>query len=174
MDSGTIFYLIAIIAYFIYTSFISKKGEKKMDTGDGDSDTASPPKGVSFDDLLKEIRKEQTEREADIEHTGENTSMDYEEEFEEAESVVSEIPAPNPSTGQYGHEERPDTYRDIKQPMVKLDDQVDINDEKKILGDVEDVAEELQGNSKYASMLKNSNQIKDAVILAEILNRRHF
>ena len=57
--------------------------------------------------------------------------------------------------------------------MVKLDDQVDIDSNEKILGEVEDVAEEYKGKSKYRDMLKNPESIKDAIVLTEILNRKY-
>ncbi|MEX2513814.1 MAG: hypothetical protein WD398_12995 [Cyclobacteriaceae bacterium] len=171
MDSGTIFYIIAILAYFIYTTFIQKKADKTSiptDDESGNETGHSPPKrGVSFDEMLREIRNEQLERESDLKPAGdsiekevsEQVEVPYQEEF--SEPVEYEENYKNP-------------YRELNQPLVKLDDQVDINDNKQLLGSVEDVAEEYQGRSKYAAMLKNPEHVKDAVILSEILNRRHF
>ncbi|SHN12917.1 hypothetical protein SAMN04488057_107128 [Cyclobacterium lianum] len=168
MDSGTIFYLIAIIIYFIYTTFARKK-EPEMDN-EAEVPEQAPKRGPSFEELLREIRNEQSERERDLQ-------QDEPEVLAEETPEVSGRTSPGPS------EERPvkteetsyrDPYRNIKQPLVKLDDQVDLEDDRKILGEVVDVAEEYSGRSKYARMLKNSESARDAVILTEIFNRRHF
>jgi len=165
MDSGTIFYIIAIIIYFLYTTFAKKK------TPDMENDpevTEKPPqKGPSFEELLREIRNDQSERERDLEYD--------DEVIVEEKPVVSKKPAP-PEPVVLPEEEGAykDPYRDIRQPMVKLDDQVDLEDDQKILGEVVDVAEEYSGRSKYARILKNTASARDAVILTEIFNRRHF
>ncbi|MFC4872519.1 hypothetical protein [Negadavirga shengliensis] len=166
MDSGTVFYIIAIIIYFIYTAFIQKKEGKKPE-----QDVSQEPKGPQrkggFEELLREIRREQAERERDIVFTGERA----EKEPEAKKNAPAKFPK---------HEEpvfpKPvrREYQEIKQPLVKLDDQIDINDDRKILGEVEDVAEEASGVSKYASILKNRKSAREAIILSEIINRKHF
>lgn len=166
MDSGTIFYIIAIIIYFVYTSFIQKKAEKPA-KGQEDSEAKPPRKGPSFDDLLREIRNEQGQRERDL-----DTSPETQELASSEKSTAKETEAVEYQSE--GHEEYKNPYQDIKQPLVKLDDQVDIANEKKLLGEVEDVADENPGNSKYARLLKNPSSARDAVILTEIFNRRHF
>lgn len=166
MDSGTIFYIIAIIIYFIYTSFIQKKAEKP--TSETEDSEAKPPKqGPSFDDLLREIRNEQGQRERDLEESPEAREVETSEKYPAKEAEVVDYET-NPQ------EEYKNPYQDLKQPLVKLDDQVDLGDDKRILGEVEDVAAENPGNSKYARLLKNPASARDAVILTEIFNRRHF
>ncbi|MBD3628971.1 hypothetical protein [Cyclobacterium sp.] len=166
MDSGTIFYIIAIIIYFIYTSFAKKKTPEMEN--DPETTDKVPKKGPSFEELLREIRNEQSERERDLEYDGEEVVTESEPEF--SRKPVKPEPATIPEIeGSYK-----DPYRDIKQPLVKLDDQVDLEDDKKILGEVVDVAEEYSGRSKYARILKNTDSARDAVILTEIFNRRHF
>ncbi|MEX0884071.1 MAG: hypothetical protein WDZ72_11415 [Cyclobacteriaceae bacterium] len=172
MESGTIFYIIAILAYFIYTTFIQKKPEKTQGPTDDEmgkeTDQVSPKKGVSFEEMLREIRNEQVERESDLKTTGESKDEEVGEQEEVPYQEVFSEPL------EHEEESYKNPYRELGQPLVKLDDQVDINDNEQLLGDVEDVAEEYQGRSKYASMLKNPEHVKDAVILSEILNRRHF
>ncbi|WP_205602099.1 hypothetical protein [Cyclobacterium jeungdonense] len=166
MDSGTIFYIIAIIVYFVYTSFIQKKAEKPS-TGQEDSEGKAPQKGPSFDDLLREIRNEQGQRERDMDASPEPQEVEFSEKTTSKKAEAAEYRADN-------QEAYKNPYQDIKQPLVKLDDQVDIADDKKLLGEVEDVADENPGTSKYARMLKNPASARDAVILTEIFNRRHF
>lgn len=167
MDSGTIFYIIAIIIYFIYTSFIQKKAEKPTSDQQEGSEPSPPQKGPSFDDLLREIRNEQGQRERDLEESPEAREVEYSEK-----SSTKEVEATDYETEPKEVYKNP--YQDLKQPLVKLDDQVDLADDKRILGEVEDVAAENPGSSKYARLLKNPASARDAVILTEIFNRRHF
>ncbi|SEJ73477.1 hypothetical protein SAMN05192553_11049 [Cyclobacterium xiamenense] len=169
MDSGTIFYIIAIVIYFIYTSFIQKKpGSPEANP---EKPEGPPQKKTSFEDLLREIRNEQGQRERDLEGTSEpepvNTASSATEVAEQRETTY--VAQQQEAEGAYKN-----PYRDIKQPLVKLDDQVDLKDGKKILGEVVDVAEEFPGTSKYARLLKNTSSARDAVILTEIFNRKHF
>jgi hypothetical protein len=74
VDAGNIIYIIAIIIYFIYTAV--KKGQKPQDLDgqdDQSSDGQSERKPVSFEDLLKEIRGGQQQREKDLSQTGQGT-----------------------------------------------------------------------------------------------------
>ncbi|NHE59545.1 hypothetical protein [Cyclobacterium plantarum] len=166
MDSGTIFYIIAIIIYFIYTSFAKKKTPEMEN--DPETTEKAPKKGPSFEELLREIRNDQSERERDLEYDGEKEVTEPTPEFSRKPAKPEHAKIPE-IEGSYK-----DPYRDIKQPLVKLDDQVDLEDDKKILGEVVDVAEEYSGRSKYARILKNTDSARDAVILTEIFNRRHF
>lgn len=163
MDSGTVFYIIAIIIYFLYTVFVQKKAENKPEQ-ETPADAPEPQKKASFEDLLREIRKEQAERERDMVLTGESAEK---EDLWEKKPLVESPERVKPKSL---HQQ----YQEIKQPLVKLDDQVDINDDIKILGEVEDVAEEQVGVSKYAAMLKNSKKAREAIVLSEIINRKHF
>ena len=168
MDSSTVFYIIAVIIYFIYTSFAKRKPDNvnpEMEEQDG-----SPAQGPSFEDLLKDIRK------------GQNRDRSAENEEELEEQKPDTTPPPLKTQRKLAEQESyptdegevRNTYRDIKQPLVKLDDQVDLSDGRKLLGDVVDVAGENYGRNKYARLLKNPETKKDAVVLTEIFNRKHF
>jgi len=168
MDSSTVFYIIAVIIYFIYTSFAKRKPDNvnpEMEEQDG-----SPAQGPSFEDLLRDIRKGQNQ----------DRSAENQEELEEQKPDIT--PPPLKTQRKLAEQESfptdevevRNTYRDIKQPLVKLDDQVDLSDGRKLLGDVVDVAGEYYGRNKYARLLKNPETKKDAVVLTEIFNRKHF
>jgi len=168
MDGSTVFYIIAVIIYFIYTSFAKKKannGGSEMDENKN-----APNQGTSFEELLRDIRKDQRQK------VPEETQEEWVETIPERE-----YHEPNDNE-EFAEERRPlakerefiSAYRNVKQPLVKLDDQVDIDNDQKILGDVVDVAGEHQSGNKYARLLKNPETIKDVVILTEVFNRRHF
>ena len=120
--------------------------------------------------MLREIRKDQTEtfpEDNRDEWSDEVSDHDYSEENEELPPISEKEILPKEKT-------HTSAYRSIKQPLVKLDDQVDLDDNKKILGEVVDVAGEYTVGNKYAKILKNPETLKDAVVLTEVFNRKHF
>ncbi len=167
MESGTIFYIIAVIIYFVY-SFLAQKKAQNQEGQPGEADELPDeqiPSEKSFDDLLKDIRREQQERERDIVFTGEKPSPKAEPE---PMTVLEERPKRK--------EETPEKLYDKLsqgQPLVKLDDQVDIHDDEKILGDVETELESTKTNP-YAQRLKDPKSMREAIVITEILQRKHF
>ncbi len=176
-DSSTIVYIVAVVVYFLYSTFFRKKNPEQAETqerGKAERPDTPPKKNVSFDDLLKEIRREQGEREGDLEGY-------------EPEEVEREKPRPAPEKNVYKDPEpykepQPSYYNEKRgiektyktKPLVKLDDQVDLESTDKILGEVEDVAGEYVTSNKYGILLKNPETVREAIVVAEILNRKHF
>ncbi|MDO6437238.1 hypothetical protein Q4534_07475 [Cyclobacterium sp. 1_MG-2023] len=147
---------------------MKKKPEEEYAEKEGNEQT--PNQGPSFEELLREIRKDQTEtvpEENRDEWTKEVSDHDYSEDIRDEQATEEEVFIP-------GEKTHTSAYRSIKQPLVKLDDQVDLEDNKKILGEVVDVAGEYTVGNKYAKILKNPETLKDAVILTEVFNRKHF
>lgn len=177
-DASTLVYIVAVIVYFLYSTFFSKKepgqAERKAEHPED-----QPRKAVSFDDLLKEIRREQGERERDLE--GETVVED--DYVEEEEAYVAEPVAMPKKYFTYEDPEQfpsPESsyqkaYKNYeKQPLVKLDDQVDLYSDEKILGEVEDISGYTKGKNKYADILKNPETVKDAIVVSEILRPKYF
>lgn len=182
MDAGNIIYIIAIIIYFIYTAV--KKGQKPQDLegqDDQPSDGQPERRPVSFEDLLKEIRGGQQQREKDLSQTGQGTitqnRTDSRQEtvsrqFEQQRDIMR---GDRPRSKAYGEYEG--TGAEIVKPKLKtLDEQVSLT------ASVEGIKSNLKSErvgitktkSRYAEMLSNPATIKDAVILSEILNRKNF
>ena len=181
VDASTIVYLIAIVVYFLYSVFFNKKNPEQNLPEEEGEDNRPPRKTVSFDELLKEIRREQGERDRDL--TG---SEPQEREAHRPERREREVhkPDPVPARKAYENAERTPRYEDAardynqspyqsfeRQPLVKLDDQVDIESTEKILGEVED---EYSSANPYGAILKNPETARDAIVVAEIIQRRHF
>ncbi len=174
-DASTLVYIIAIVVYFIYSNFFNKKQPEQAEEGTEQPD--APKKAMSFDDLLKEIRREQGERERDLEGTTVDED-DYVEEAYETQPAAApkkyftyEDPEQFPSS-EANYQNK---YKDLeKGPLVKLDDQVDLDSDEKILGDVEEVGGYSRRKNRYAEILKDPGTAKDAVILSEILRPKHF
>ncbi|WP_373497192.1 hypothetical protein [Aquiflexum sp.] len=182
MDAGNLIYIIAIIIYFVYTAM--KKGQKPRDLdGQDNLPTDSQPqrKPVSFEDLLKEIRSGQQEREKDFEQTGQGTSAEstpvpqqatVSREFEPQRDIMR---GDRPRSKAYGDYEG--TGAEIIKPKIKtLDEQVSLT--ATVEGIKSSITSEkiktTKTKSRYAEMLSNPETIKDAVILSEILNRKNF
>lgn len=182
MDAGNIIYIIAIIIYFIYTAV--KKGQKPQDLeGQDNLPTDSQPqrKPASFEDLLKEIRSGQQEREKDFEHTGQGSTTQTKtvpqaapvsREFEPQRDIMR---ADRPRSKAYGDYEG--TGAEIEKPKIKtLDEQVSLT--ASVEGIKSSISTEriktTKTKSRYAEMLSNPATVKDAVILSEIFNRKKF
>lgn len=177
-DASTVIYIIAVIVYFLYSTFFGKKepgqAERKPDQPE-----VQPRKAVSFDDLLKEIRREQGERERDLE----GKTIVEDDYVDEEEAYVAEpVAAPKKYFTYEDPEQFPSSdtkyqakYKSFeKEPLIKLDDQIDLDSDEKILGEVEDVGGSVRRKNKYAEILKNPETVKDAVVVAEILRPKHF
>lgn len=180
-DASTLLYIVAVIVYFIYSSFFNKK-----ETGQAEDDQAppfsdEPRKAVSFDDLLKEIRREQGQRERDLEGTT-SVENEYVEDDYLEDDLVEPVDAPKKYFTYEDPEQFPSadtTYQSVyknfeKEPLIKLDDQIDLDSNHKILGEVEDVSGYMKRKNKYAEILKSPESLKDAVVVSEILRPKYF
>lgn len=181
-DASTLVYIVAVAVYFLYSTFFRKKEPPQTGT---EQPEVKPQKTASFDELLKEIRREQGQLDRDMK--GEVVEEDYygeEEVYEEKRKPVLQ-PAPKkyftyedpkqfPTADAAGQKKTNKFEKYEKQPLVRLNDQVDLHSDEKILGEVEDVAGQFQKSNKYANLLKNPKTIREAIVVSEILNRKHF
>lgn len=175
MDLGNIIYIIAIIVYFIYQVTNGKKKARNPEMPDNQSpeDEREP---VTFEDLLKEIR-----------------------DIQEGKPREEARPKPKPQIPP----KRRESFEPIKaekvptssyKPIEELDDEiqyyhgafekVDPKATKTSDGIPEipssSTAERFikyQSKKKvnpYAKLVKNRASLKNAIVLKEILDRRHF
>ncbi len=178
MDAGNIIYLIAIIIYFLFTVLKKPKQGQEPENTDAPGKDQQQKKPASFEDLLKEIRQSQQERERDLSQSGQG-------------KAIEELPTAN--SGSYRHQEidvqpagidQPRAYRKFQgevseralPKMKTLDEQVSLTATiEGIKSDirVENIGKKVTSN-KYKSLLRNPETVKDAVVLSEILNRKHF
>lgn len=181
MDLGNIVYIVAVLAYFIYQATRKKKGLEGTDADDSMPD--SPQKGMTFEDLMKEIRQAQNPTAAPKAETVKPKPVTAEAPKSEPnrnQPVPSHIPQPKPVTrkpvlvedddeisyyeGTYGASKK-SPYQDYKAsqsadmiPSIKMD--YDSLKEKKV--------------NPYAQLLKNPKTLRDAIVLNEILKPKHF
>lgn len=183
MDLGNIVYIVAVLAYFIYQA---TKGKKKHQGGEQPETSGAPEqKPVSFEDLLREIRDAQKPK-----------------PVEPAKPKMQPVPVEQPKPAEYRRaaepaerpEWRPDPVATKRFPTRKLEDEDDeieyyqgafektqsaLAKTSKGIPEIPSLKEsptEPSGTSKnrYARMLKNPQSIRDAVVLKEILDRKHF
>ncbi|MGY6560322.1 MAG: hypothetical protein ACXIT9_13680 [Nitritalea sp.] len=156
----------------------------------------------SFEDMLREIRRAQQGAERDLERSGQGRrAADFEEEEEDdyeplpTKREVSEEtrraqkePSSRAfrSTGEEPYQRQGQKkfgdFEGLLSPaeskkLKTLDEQVDIDKPVERLGvgvtQIE-TEEKSKGTNRYKKMLRDPKTAKDAVILAEILNRKHF
>src|SRR5690606_18886025 len=98
-----------IVVYFLYSVFFNKKNPEQNLPEEEGEDNRPPRKTVSFDELLKEIRREQGERDRDL--TG---SEPQEREAHRPERREPEVykPDPVPARKAYENAERRSRYED--------------------------------------------------------------
>lgn len=171
MDVGQILYIIAIVAYFIYqaTKKKARPGEAEPESGDA----PQPQKGISFEELLKEIR---------------NAQNPPASEMPRPPKPEPARPTPIPPNFPEAKKQRKRAY----EPVEELDDEAKYYDgafgakkasalsaagisipnlsEKKIDYD----ALSKKKVNPYAEKLKNPQSVKEAMVLAEILKPKHF
>ena len=163
MDFGNIIYIVAIIAYFIY-QMTRKKGAEELPDSSG-PENPQPEKGVTFEDLLKEIREAQNPKRPEPAAPAPKPIPTHERQA----SVKRKVTEPEDDEIRYyegtfnatkknpyqAYAEKPSIP---KAPVIKMD--YDALEPKKV--------------NPYAQKLKNPKSVKEAIVLAEILNRKHF
>jgi hypothetical protein len=182
MDLGNIVYIVAVLAYFVYQATRKKKGQEEMTDSDERSPEA-PQKGMTFEDLMKEIR--QAQNPTPVEKPEPVTKKPVilpqaKPEPYRPQSVPSHIPQakvisrkPVPVEdddeisyyeGTYGASKKA-PYQNYKEtnaadmiPSFKMD--YDSLSPKK--------------PNPYAQLLKNPKTLRDAIIVSEILKPKHF
>lgn len=181
---GNIVYIVALLAYFIYQATRGKKKNQGEDQPEMSDEPQQKP--VSFEDLMREIRDAQKPRQ--VEPTKPTMQPTPVEQPKPVEYKRAAEPYERP-------EWRPDPAPAVKRfPAKKIeeaDDEIEyyrgaFEEAKSELSNtsagipdipsLKEKAEETSYSSKsrYARMLKDPQSIKDAVVLKEILDRKHF
>lgn len=172
MDLGNIVYIIAVIAYFIYQASKKKKAAAPPSTGEEDS----PSPTVSFEDLLKEIRGEQEEQAAPrSEPVPEPVRSPTNQQTKPQAPPQSAPYSSSPYENQYDDEImyyedafEMDAFEKIKKEEERI---------KKVAASIpsqRDVSYKLKKArvSRYAEILRDKEQLKDAFVLNEILKKK--
>ncbi len=175
MDWGNIIYIIAIIIYFIYQATSGKKKGKNPEIPDNQS-REDQEKPVTFEDLLKEIRdiQEGKPKEEARPKPKPQTPPKRRESFEpiKAEKV--------PTSSYKPLEEQDDEIQYYKGAFEKLDPKSAKTSEgipeiPSSSSDERFIKYRSQKKANpYSKLVKNKDSLKNAIVLKEILDRRHF
>uniref|UniRef100_UPI00404773B5 hypothetical protein n=1 Tax=Algoriphagus sp. TaxID=1872435 RepID=UPI00404773B5 len=167
MELGQILYAVAIVAYFIYKATAKKKGTTLPE--DGDLAPESPQKGLTFEDLLREIRESQVPKAEKVPSQKTEPAVDQrtlpKQSFKTKEKIppiVEEVMAEGQDYEEVGR-----SYRE-KLDRTSLEG-LPSNAPKQILFETNE-----KRINPYASLLKNRKSFRDAVIVSEILQTKHF
>lgn len=173
MDLGQIIYIIAIVAYFIYNASKKKKGANPMDAED--TQPEAPQKGLTFEELLKEIR---------------NAQNPQTPETPPAPKPQPVFTAPTPTAFS---EPKPQPKRRFE-PVEVVDDEAKYYEGAFESAPKKNPYQELANKTfaepefkrfksqeiakpkvnPYAELLKNPKSVREAIIVSEILRPKHF
>ena len=184
MDLGNIVYIVAVLAYFIYQA---TKGKKSNQSENQPEITDGPQqKPVSFEDLMREIRDAQKPKPvAPAKPKMQPAPVNQPKE------VVYERAGDTSTRPEWRADPAPAVKRFPTRKLEEDDDEIqhyegafertksDLSRTSKGIPEIptlKEVAEESSytSRSRYARMLKDPQSIKDAVVLKEILDRKHF
>ncbi|WP_425638854.1 hypothetical protein ACPUEN_04495 [Algoriphagus yeomjeoni] len=184
VDLGNIVYIVAVLAYFIYQA---TKGKKKNQTEDQAEMSGEPQqKPVTFEDLMREIRDAQKPKQPEPAKPRMQPAS-----VAQAKEVVYERAGDTTSRPEWRADPAPAVKRFPTKKIEEDDDEIqhyqgafeqtksELTRTSKGIPEIpslKEVAEESSSTSKsrYARMLKNPQSIKDAIVLKEILDRKHF
>jgi hypothetical protein len=175
MDLGQIIYIIAVIGYFLYQASKKKRSTDPMETDEKQSDT--PQKGLTFEELLKEIRnsqnppvpelpkevKQEPLRPVPVPVSVDSTSSKNQrkKQVEPKEDIDDEA---SYYEGAFGHRVKQNPYQAYANKLVEEPERSAFKfnevSSKKV--------------NPYAALLKNPKSLKEAVIVSEILRPKYF
>jgi hypothetical protein len=173
MDLGQIIYIIAIVAYFIYNASKKKKGANPMDAED--TQPEAPQKGLTFEELLKEIRNAQNPPAPEAPPVPKPQPV-----FTTPAPTTFQEPKNQPKRRVEPVEELDDEAKFYegafessvkKNPYQALANKTFVEPEFKRFKGQEIAAPKV---NPYAELLKNPKTVKEAIIVSEILRPKHF
>ncbi|MFN3996284.1 hypothetical protein [Algoriphagus sp.] len=185
MDLGNIVYIVAVLAYFVYQATRKKKGQEEM-TDSNERSPEAPQKGMTFEDLMKEIRQAQNPTPVEKPEPVRQKPVIQEPQRPDpyrTKSIPSHIPQQPKQVSRKPvvvEEEDEETryyegsyaatkkipYQNFKEaipsagliPSIKMD--YDSLKPKK--------------SNPYAQLLKNPKSLRDAIVVSEILKPKYF
>lgn len=173
MDFGQIIYAIAIIAYFIY-QVSKKKNLPDTETDEMNENKESPQKGLTFEELLKEIRnsqnptaeqpkevKQEAYRPAPVVAEDTQSKSKPKKQLQPVEDLDDEASF---YEGAFGSRSKPNPYQALankkfEEPQIATFKSYEITSKK---------------TNVYADLLKNPKTLKESVIVSEILRPKYF
>lgn len=183
MDEKILIYIVIGIIYFIVNRLRKKKPEEEPDFEQPNtpSSESGRPKPISFEELLKEITegKQPTPAPSKPERSMEYNRpkpqpeyVDYDDTIEDEEKSLESIPA-------WDEERTTKVYEDAKKLAFyrpSLEETLKLQDVNTTYGKFAEFETKTETNLllDYTKDLRDPKGFKKALILSEILNRKHF
>jgi hypothetical protein len=179
MDEKVIFYIILGIVYFIFTR-LKKKPAEQGDSQDQDVSPSRPERPpVSFEELLREITEAKQPKPAepvsqrfdDPVASRKPAYVDYDDDIGEEEESLEKL--------EFDEDRITKIYEEAKQqasPGPSLEETARLEDVDTQYGRFKEFEKRQvrKPGSDLGRELRNRSTFKRAVILSEILNRKHF
>ncbi len=167
MELGQILYAVAIVAYFIYKATAKKKGTILPE--EGDETPESPQKGLTFEDLLREIRESQPPKAEQVPPQKTEPAVDQRSFTKQPSKSKEKVPPILEEVVAEGQDYE-DVGRSYREKLNRTSlEGLSSSIPKRVF---------LETNEKrinpYAAFLKNPKSFRDAVIVSEILRTKHF
>ncbi len=182
MDEKILIYIIIGVIYFLFNR-LKKKSPAEGEEAEGPSSPSSEydrPKPVSFEDLLKEITEGKQPKpvqpvvEPKTEYRRpefQPAYVDYDDEIETEEKSLE--------TTTFDQERTNEIYENAKKQAFNrpsLEESLKLADVNTTFGKFKEFEVKSERNilSEYAKDLRDPKGFKKALILSEVLNRKHF
>lgn len=171
MDLGQIIYIVAIVGYFLYRTVTKKKAGENPDS---ENESANPPqKGLSFEDLLREIRDSQLPKLPEVTPQRQAKPVPIPVVIRSNEELK---PAKKYWEREVDSEEEERYYEGAyegkkKNPYQELANRNFADPESIKFKSYET---QIFKPNPYAELLKNSKTVREAIVLSEILRPKHF
>lgn len=183
MDEKILIYLIIGIIYFLFNRLKKKapEDEQEMETPPGQSPESTSPRPMSFEELLREItegKQQQNqpppvrEREPDYRPVpAQPAYIDYDDDIEAEEKSLEKV--------SFDEERTNKVYEDAKKMAFNrpsLEESLKLADVNTTYGKFSEFDRKAEPNLllEYTKDLRDPKGFKKALILSEILNRKHF
>lgn len=185
MDEKVIFYIVLGIIYFIYNAIKKKKPENEPGPDRPQSrPQTNKPQPVSFEDLLREITEgKQPEKFPDLPVNEQKTEyrqplprpqpeyVDYDDDLEEEEESLEQM--------SFDDERSNKAYEDAKEMAFNrpsLEETLKLDQVNTTFGRFKEFEKKQDSGVlfEYVKDLRDPMGFKKALILSEVLNRKHF
>lgn len=170
MDLGQIIYIVAIVGYFLYRTVTKKKAGENPDS---ESESANPPqKGLSFEDLLREIRDSQLPKLPEVTPQRQAKPVPVKVINKSNEELK---PVKNHWDTEVDNEE--ERYYEGAYEGKKKNPYQELANRN--FADPESIKFKFQKPqaarvNPYAELLKNPKTVREAIVVSEILRPKHF
>jgi hypothetical protein len=182
MDEKILIYIIIGIIYFLFNRLKKKAPEEQEVEGPSDQSSENRPRPVSFEELLREITegKQQPKPEQPVfeqkpryrpEPDPQPAYVDYDDDIEIEEKSLEKVTFDQARTNEI--------YENAKKMAFNrpsLEESLSLADVNTSFGKFKEFEIKTERNLllEYTKDLRDPKGFKKAIILSEVLNRRHF